>query len=171
MKSNSGQEFPPVEYEDVPLCREAGGPFEYTEEEMAAEHEWWLLRQSQLLELDIERRCSAFLAGDRWRCFKMNGCYDYEWLDTENTLCKTPRDIGIADCLYIRYDPVFVGRSETLFIEWKKEGGRLRKGQGEWHVGERHRGALTLIAGEDFPPTVPGFVAWYRVSGLMRIPL
>jgi len=30
------------------------------------------------------------------------------------------------------------------------------------------RGALTLIAGEDFPASVAGFIGWYQQSGLQR---
>jgi len=33
---------------------------------------------------------------------------------------------------------------------------------------ERKRGALTLIAGQDFPATIEGFKAWYIGSGLNR---
>jgi hypothetical protein len=35
----------------------------------------------------------------------------------------------------------------------------------------RARGALTLIAGEDFPASVDGFRCWYAASGLRRRPL
>ena len=37
-----------------------------------------------------------------------------------------------------------------------------------WHTKERARGALTLIAGEDFPASVAGFIGWYQQSGLQR---
>ena len=37
-----------------------------------------------------------------------------------------------------------------------------------WHQRERARGALTLLAGVDFPATIEGFAEWYRASGLMR---
>ena len=93
---------------------------------------------------------------------------------------------GMADRLYIRYcnsanpnvkpwgtnramyDPL----AEIIWVEWKRTvRGRATKAtqhQLDWHRDERARGALTLIAGEDFPATIEGFCAWYNASGLQR---
>jgi hypothetical protein len=85
----------------------------------------------------------------------------------------------MADGLYIRYWTVHTasprypfGMAEVMWIEWKRSKGgaftQAKQHQGDWHTGERARGALTLIAGWDFPATIEGFQLWYRVSGLMR---
>ena len=91
----------------------------------------------------------------------------------------------MADGLYIRYlDKAIVEypggymvlkrpAAEILWIEWKRrtETGADTKAaehQKAWHRDERAKGALTLIAGEDFPATVEGFIAWYEQSGLKR---
>jgi hypothetical protein len=62
--------------------------------------------------------------------------------------------------------------AEVLWVEWKRtRRGKATKAtakQNDWHRDERSRGALTLIAGEDFPATIEGFQAWYRDSGLQR---
>lgn len=96
-------------------------------------------------------------------------------------------ELGMADRLYIRYRTPCETRdfltdlpkninqlctAQLIWIEWK----RTRSGvatkatdhQWEWHTAERARGALTLIAGEDFPATIEGFAAWYKASGLQR---
>jgi len=102
-------------------------------------------------------------------------------------------ELGMADDLYIRYDihgfrknaefsATHTSRrvSELIWIEWKRERGgqgkralftkaeKARIHQKAWHAAERARGALTLIAGEDFPASIDGFMNWYRNSGLMR---
>jgi hypothetical protein len=59
-------------------------------------------------------------------------------------------------------------RSEVMWIEFKSAKGKPSKHQTEWHTKERARGALTLIAGIDFPASVLGFVTYYRKSGLNR---
>jgi len=80
---------------------------------------------------------------------------------------------GMADYLYIRYhylarDLVNRPAAEVLYVEYKRPGGRVTPQQQMWHIAERQRGALTLIAGEDFEATVDGFLDWYRKSGLAR---
>lgn len=86
---------------------------------------------------------------------------------------------GMADNLYIRYecganslltDQTDIRRADTqtMFIEWKKKGGKAAQHQREWHAKERALGALTLIAGEDFPASIEGFCGWYVSSGLRR---
>lgn len=92
---------------------------------------------------------------------------------------------GMADRLYIRYetdwwtnpccdDPLHkpsikqLSRAEVLWIEWKRLGGKAAPHQREWIAAERARGALVLLASEDFEATPEGFLVWYRGSGLMR---
>ena len=58
--------------------------------------------------------------------------------------------------------------SETLWIEFKSAKGTPKSHQIEWHTQERARGALTWIAGVDFPASIAGFIEHYRKSGLNR---
>lgn len=80
----------------------------------------------------------------------------------------------MADAIGIRYArPVnhvnTEAQAEVIWIEFKRgKGGVLSKAQRAWHIRERARGALTWIAGEDFPPSVAGFREQYRLSGLQR---
>jgi hypothetical protein len=119
----------------------------------------------KLSERDIERTCTDFLALDGWRALKTDPVSRREW-------GKGFGEKGMADHIYIRYALgrrlSILGASETLWIEWKRYGGKVAQHQREWHLLERRRGALTLIAGEDFPATIEGFQSWYRSSGLMR---
>ena len=96
-------------------------------------------------------------------------------------------EIGMADCLYIRYQPwpsewhdgnEWKPKAEcqalVLWIEWKKLDAKgnptkATQKQKDWHLAERKRGGLTLIAGEDFEATIEGFVEWYNRSGLAGI--
>jgi len=91
---------------------------------------------------------------------------------------------GMPDYLYIRYlnraqvayrssiGTAFAvlkpPAAEVLYVEYKRPGGRVSPLQQTWHIAERQRGALTLVAGTDFEPTVNGFLDWYRKSGLAR---
>lgn len=132
-------------------------------------------------ERDIEKACSDLLALDNWRCLKTDPVSRREW-------AKGFGEKGMADCLYLRYglsmlapitpestavcprsviNPV-LAQSQILWIEWKTPKGRIAVHQHAWHDAERRRGALTLIAGIDFPATIEGFVSWYQRSGLMR---
>lgn len=134
----------------------------------------------RLLERDIERTCTEFLSLDGWRCLKTDPVSD-------RSRGKGFGEKGMADCLYIRYLSACEGkgcsdgaecpvRSEVMWCEWKRERGgkitsRAEKAkihQKAWHAAERARGALTLIAGEDFPATIEGFQQWYMKSGLAR---
>lgn len=58
--------------------------------------------------------------------------------------------------------------SQILWIEWKRPGEKPDPHQTQWHLEERLRGALVVVAGQDFPADVDGFLTWYRGSGLMR---
>jgi hypothetical protein len=131
-----------------------------------------LNRPVKLLEKDIERTCTDFLACDGWRPFKMEENFSEKKL-------KRTGEAGMADHLYIRYDclveiifdhPEIDERkhAEVLWIEFKRKGGKAAQHQKDWHTLERKRGALTLIAGEDFPASIEGFQEWYRGSGLQR---
>jgi hypothetical protein len=86
-------------------------------------------------------------------------------------------ELGMADHLYIRYTPMAAVRewrfvatapAQVMWIEFKRPGEKPKKHQTLWHIKERARGALTLIAGEDFPASVEGFRQWYAGSGLAR---
>jgi hypothetical protein len=118
-----------------------------------------------LKEIDIQRQCSDFLALDGWRMLRTDPCSD-------RRLGKGFGEIGMADCLYLRYG--YLGymntAAEVIWIEWKRPGGKLMPKQIQWHRAERSRGAITFIAGVDFPADFGGFLAWYRASGLLRRP-
>ena len=133
-----------------------------------------------LRESDIARTCSDLLQADGWRMLITDPVSD-------KSRGKGFGEKGMADRLYIRYgftQPGFPNMGirnaniyhrsqvELMFIEWKRTvRGRATKPtqhQLDWHRDERARGALTLIAGEDFPATIEGFQVWYRDSGLQR---
>jgi hypothetical protein len=135
----------------------------------------------KLRESDIEKACSDILQVDGWRMLKTDPVSRREW-------GKGFGEKGMADCLYIRYrperyteyhagqvevndnpwKPLAPCQSQVIWIEWKRPRGVLSPKQKLWHEAERKRGALTLIAGQDFPATFDGFLDWYRNSGLMR---
>jgi hypothetical protein len=107
----------------------------------------------------IEAECCKLLEEDGWRILKTDPVSD-------RGRGKGFGEAGMADSLAIRY-----GRqpaAEILWIEWKAPGGRVKKHQTSWHARERARGAMTAIAGVDFPASVQGFKAWYAASGLQR---
>lgn len=113
----------------------------------------------KILEKHIAQTCSQFLELDGWRSFKMEPISRREW-------GKGTGEIGQADYLYLRYGKG--ATCEHMHIEWKKRGGKAAQHQQAWHAKERARGALTLIAGENFPASIEGFTNWYRDSGLQR---
>jgi hypothetical protein len=114
---------------------------------------------------------------DDWRALRTDPCSD-------RARGKGFGEKGMADHLYIRYydeDSQMGCRvhtvpcccAELMWIEWKRvnKSGRATKAaahQNDWHTLERKRGALTLIAGEDFPASIEGFKAFYLASGLNR---
>ena len=132
---------------------------------------------SQMLEAEIERQCTAILKADGWRPLRTDPVSDRK-------RGKGFGELGMADHLYIRYlknaeihIPRDGGRTrivlkepgaEVLWIEFKRPGEHPAPHQVAWHMAERARGALTLVAGQDFPADFDGFVAWYRNSGLLR---
>lgn len=122
-----------------------------------------LKSQPKISESDIERTCTEWLALDGWRGLKTDPVSRREW-------GKGFGEPGMADYLYIRYC-VTLGRTalaEVMWIEYKSKRGKAAYHQCTWHMAERGRGALTMIAGVHFPKTIEGFQQWYRASGLMR---
>lgn len=136
----------------------------------------------KILERDIEAACTQLLQLDGWRVFHM----EQQWSEKKR---KSVGEHGMADVLAIRYGPPrrhqqrfargfettwFPEDAEVVWLEFKRitgKSGRPTKAaphQKIWHRDERLRGAMTLIAGEDFPASTDGFIAWYRGSGLMR---
>src|SRR5690349_5361847 len=119
----------------------------------------------KLSEKDIQKTCEGYLEIDGWRIFRMEQNFSERKL-------KIVGEAGMPDTLAIRYgvtpvlcgavqriSPVFSGEvepsfprqcAEVLFIEWKAARGRISREQKQWHVAERARGAMTLIAGLDF---------------------
>ena len=132
-------------------------------------------------EADIQGACCDLLALDGWRRVRT---------DLPHLRGLGVQEKGIADDLFIRYWAEHVGRTpqthdqrvnclhlasgnELMWIEWKRIDSRgLRtkasREQIAWHTLERKRGALTLIAGQDFEPTIDGFRRFYAESGLCR---
>lgn len=144
---------------------------------------------ARLSEAALERQCSDLLALDGWRTLKTDPVSRREW-------GKGFGERGMADRLYIRYiwagvrevlseveperyaiaavEDKWKASAEVLWIEFKRI--RPRRNQPTqaspqqilWIAAERARGALVLLAGQDFPATFEGFTAWYAGSGLMR---
>jgi hypothetical protein len=118
-------------------------------------------------EAEIERTCTNILIHDGWRALKTDPVSD-------RRRGKGFGELGMADYLYLRYWlPHMRPIGEIMWIEWKRrtESGADTKAaahQKEWHEQERLKGAMVLVAGEDFPATVVGFCAWYEKSGLKR---
>ena len=138
-------------------------------------------------EADIQEACSQMLELDGWRRIRT---------DLKHLRGMGVQEPGIADDLFIRYtpspyeihmdgvnpdNPRAIGwwkkgiecQAQLMWIEFKRidpRGLRTKASQKqmEWHTLERKRGALTLVAGEDFPATIEGFRDWYKASGLMR---
>ncbi len=119
------------------------------------------------LESVIEAECSKLLEEDGWRALRTDPVSD-------RSRGKGFGELGMADHLYIRYigheanASRFRSAASIMWVEFKRPGEKPQKHQTSWHIKERARGALTLIAGEDFPATVEGFREWYSNSGLMR---
>ncbi len=122
-----------------------------------------------LPEWMIEAECTRILEQDGWRALRTDPVSD-------KGRGKGFGEAGMADHLYFRFEgvagvsPSWNGRglAQVMWIEFKSAKGKPAKHQIEWHTKERARGALTMIAGVDFPASVAGFVAWYAASGLRR---
>ena len=153
----------------------------------------------QQVERGIQETCAQVLELDGWRRLRTDPVSDRSTVATIRArFMATPAlapvlklllqilascvrgkgfgELGMADDLFLRYpapsgDPAGIKRgwSETLWIEWKRPGGRVDPHQTAWHEAERRRGALVIVAGVDFKPaTVDAFLAWYFASGLAR---
>lgn len=155
----------------------------WTEEEIAERNRRVFLSgviklapQPNVLEALIQEEITRILSEDGWRALRTDPVSD-------RGRAKGFGEVGMADYLYLRYwnsaDPrgpvpgyktrCYDPQGESLWIEFKRgRGGVLSKSQRSWHTKERSRGALTLIAGEDFPSSVEGFREFYRKSGLQR---
>lgn len=136
-------------------------------------------RAPRILERDIQNACTGYLELDGWRALRTDPVSD-------RRRGKGFGELGMADHLYVRYcysaENCTAGtgspsswevkartlHSEVMWIEWKRPKNRASQHQKDWHAAERSRGALTLIAGEDFPASVAGFIRWYEQSGLNR---
>lgn len=130
--------------------------------------------RADMPEALIEAECTKLLEEDGWRALRTDPVSD-------RGRGKGFGEVGMADHLYIRYHlggkeqteinrALFAEWAQILWIEFKSASGKPKKHQLDWHAKERARGALTLIAGVDFPASVAGFVAWYAKSGLRRRP-
>lgn len=140
-------------------------------------------------EAHIQQTCTQMLELDGWRALRTDPVSD-------RGRGKGFGEKGMADHLYIRYcsspyeihmdgvdpdNPRAIGwwkkglecQAQILWVEFKKltKNGKPTKAaphQRSWHTLERKRGALVLVAGEDFPASIEGFREWYKNSGLMR---
>jgi hypothetical protein len=126
-------------------------------------------RNPGLTEAHLERQCSDFLALDGWRSLKTDPVSRKEW-------GKGFGEKGMCDRLYIRYaefeprtllEP-YLDNAQVMWIEWKTPRGKAAPHQRRWIEAERARGALVLLAGQDFPALYEAFVVWYRRTGLLR---
>ena len=118
----------------------------------------------KLKERDIARTCGDLLKLDDWRLLWCEPVSRREW-------GRGFGEKGMPDLLAIRYNSIErdgTVRDQIMWIEWKSATGKASKHQKLWHAAERARGALTLIAGEDFPASIEGFKEFYRSSGLNR---
>lgn len=134
-----------------------------------------------LKEKQIQRTICDLLHVEGWRIFQ----FERQWSDKKR---KAVGETGMPDILAIRYAlngrkpeshdqrvncRLLASGQEIVWIEVKRLDGRGATtkpsvAQLDWHRDERARGALTVIAGVDFPATIEGFQEWYRSSGLER---
>lgn len=137
----------------------------------------------RLKEKDVQNTCVALLQLDGWRHIRLEQNFSVRKR-------KTIGEPGMADSLFIRYTQTKYSRDkwpayhrsivDLMFVEWKRimssrsakktplRATKASLAQKTWHSIERSRGALTLIAGEDFPASIEGFREWYEASGLQR---
>lgn len=125
----------------------------------------------RLTEAQLEKQVCDFLAADGWICRKTE-------LNYSERKRKRTGEQGMPDRLCIRYFPRIISMfrhprhdvlAQVLWIEFKRDGkGVASIAQRAWHTLERKYGAETIIAGEDFAPTIDGFRWWYERKGLVR---
>jgi hypothetical protein len=109
----------------------------------------------------IARECERILEEDGWRTLRCEPVSD-------RSRGRGFGEPGMPDLLALRYRRQSPAGCECIWVEWKRPGGRVKKHQAAWHARERARGAMTAVAGVDFPASVDGFTGWYRASGLAR---
>ncbi len=125
-----------------------------------------------LSEAHIQATCTEFLSWDDWRCIVT---------DPAHLRGLGVSEPGMPDRQFIRYlygpgggDACMCGMregcacSQTLWVEFKKRGGKAAQHQKDWHAKERSRGGLVWVLGEDFPASIEGFCQHYAASGLQR---
>lgn len=130
------------------------------------------VKPKPISEAHIQQTCSEMLELDDWRRVRT---------DMKQLRGMGVQEPGMADDLFIRYtsDGNIQGMhparacdwlvaAEVMWIEWKSKRGVAGDHQRAWQALERKRGALVLLAGEDFPASIEGFRDWYKASGLMR---
>jgi hypothetical protein len=134
----------------------------------------------KILEKHLQKHGEDILQLDGWRILRLEQNFS-------ERKRKIVGEAGAPDGLYVRYahfgflyinkqltntsrdsDVVWEAATEVMWIEWKSPKGKPSTTQQIWHGAERKRGALTLIAGIDFPASIEGFQQWYRASGLQR---
>ena len=124
-------------------------------------------------EAQIQKQIDDFLELDGWRIIRT---------DLPHLRGLGVQEKGIPDRLYIRYwaglsvrgagiaeKADLLAETQSLWIEHKKLRGRLSEHQEAWHAAERARGALVIVAGQDFHPSLDSFCQWYGQSGLQRV--
>jgi len=118
-------------------------------------------------ESSIEEGIKALLEYDDWRVFR------FGWAITESGRIVGEKDS--PDLLALRYHALdaFASRqsAEIVWVEAKSLYRKPTTGQRLWHIGERRRGALIWVIGEDFKSNIESFLIFYRGSGLMRRPI
>ena len=134
-----------------------------------------------LTEAQLQQFGTELLALDGWRPLRTDPVRNREW-------GKGFGEPGMPDYLYMRYDTLpsqtrglpldvierVTSGAQVLWIEWKRvrndrrAANKAEQHQKQWHAAERARGALVLVAGEDFECTPEGFKSWYVASGLNR---
>lgn len=103
--------------------------------------------RSPVLEKHVQEGVAAFLSIDGWRRIRT---------DLRRLRGMGVQEKGMADDLFLRYDPIFVrvhGQAysefkpfaEVLWCEFKRPGEKPRPEQIVWHEAERAKGALVLI--------------------------
>ncbi len=140
----------------------------------------------KLSERHIQNTCSEWLVLDGWRRVRT---------DPAQLRGLGVSEPGMADDLFIRYDPVSAcefcpdhrghctncrATAYVLWVEWKRQTGgsgkralftkaeKAKIRQRGWIEAERTCGALVWLAGEDFPASIEGFQQHYIKSGLSR---
>lgn len=128
--------------------------------------------QDLMPEWMFEAEATRLLEEDGWRALRTDPVSD-------RGRGKGFGELGMADHWYCRYDcpapfdpatdrPLWNAHAQIMWIEFKSTKGKPKSHQLDWHTKERARGALTLIAGQDFPASIEGFKQWYASSGLQR---